>query len=133
MTRILIAEDQEMVRGALISLLELEDDIEKADLGTAKYDLVTMIYAGSDAKTIFNGAHLRIPATAIHIGENTVTADFSSMIAPARQPSAAIAAIWPGESISRCGDDGNVASGLAVRSDRKFISERALSVTYIEE
>jgi two-component system response regulator DesR len=28
MTRILIAEDQEMVRGALISLLELEDDLE---------------------------------------------------------------------------------------------------------
>jgi two-component system response regulator DesR len=28
MTRILIAEDQEMIRGALISLLELEDDLE---------------------------------------------------------------------------------------------------------
>ena len=28
MTRILIAEDQEMVRGALISLLELEEDLE---------------------------------------------------------------------------------------------------------
>jgi two-component system response regulator DesR len=28
MTRILIAEDQEMVRGALISLLELEDDLQ---------------------------------------------------------------------------------------------------------
>jgi aminopeptidase N len=33
--------------------------------------------------TEFNGAHLRIPATAIHRGENTVTADFSSLIAPA--------------------------------------------------
>jgi two-component system response regulator DesR len=28
MTRILIAEDQEMIRGALISLLELEDDLQ---------------------------------------------------------------------------------------------------------
>jgi two-component system response regulator DesR len=28
MTRVLIAEDQEMVRGALISLLELEDDLQ---------------------------------------------------------------------------------------------------------
>lgn len=35
------------------------------------------------AQTTFNGAHLRIPASAIHSGENVVTADFRSMIAPA--------------------------------------------------
>ncbi len=38
---------------------------------------------GAEAKTAFNGAHLQIPASAIHAGENTITADFKSMIAPA--------------------------------------------------
>ena len=38
---------------------------------------------GAAASTTFNGAHLRVPAAAIHAGDNTVTADFRSLIAPA--------------------------------------------------
>jgi aminopeptidase N len=38
---------------------------------------------GAEASTTFNGAHLRIPASAIRAGANEVTADFSAMIAPA--------------------------------------------------
>jgi aminopeptidase N len=38
---------------------------------------------GASAATTFNGAHLRVPASAVRAGENTVTADFRSMIAPA--------------------------------------------------
>ncbi|HXT18325.1 MAG TPA: M1 family aminopeptidase [Gemmatimonadaceae bacterium] len=38
---------------------------------------------GATAATTFNGAHLRIPAAAIHAGMNVVTANFKSMIAPA--------------------------------------------------
>jgi aminopeptidase N len=34
-------------------------------------------------KTTFNGAHLRVPAGAIRIGDNTVSADFTTLIAPA--------------------------------------------------
>src|SRR3954449_2213496 len=36
-------------------------------------------------------------------------------------------------SISRCGKEGNLASSRFVRSERKFISERAFIVTYIDE
>lgn len=38
---------------------------------------------GRPAKSTFNRAHLRIPASAIAAGENVVTADFTSLIAPA--------------------------------------------------
>jgi aminopeptidase N len=38
---------------------------------------------GMNAATSFNGAHLRVPASSIHVGENVVTANFRSMIAPA--------------------------------------------------
>src|SRR6476660_6235553 len=38
---------------------------------------------GTNAATSFNGAHLRVPASSIHAGENVVTANFRSMIAPA--------------------------------------------------
>ena len=38
---------------------------------------------GSEAKTEFNGAHVRIPARAIRSGANVVEAQFASMIAPA--------------------------------------------------
>ena len=38
---------------------------------------------GADAKTEFNGAHLRIPARAIRSGSNIVEMQFASMIAPA--------------------------------------------------
>ena len=38
---------------------------------------------GAEASTTFNGAHLRIPASAIHAGQNAVTASFSALIAPA--------------------------------------------------
>ena len=38
---------------------------------------------GSAAATTFNGAHLRIPAAAIKLGENVVSADFTTPIAPA--------------------------------------------------
>jgi aminopeptidase N len=38
---------------------------------------------GTAAVTEFNGAHLRVPAKVIRAGENTVVADFKSMIAPA--------------------------------------------------
>jgi 2-polyprenyl-3-methyl-5-hydroxy-6-metoxy-1,4-benzoquinol methylase len=37
-------------RGLSVELLE--QDVDTADLGTAKYDLISMIYAGSDAKQI---------------------------------------------------------------------------------
>ena len=33
---------------------------------------------GTAAATTFNGAHLRIPATAVHVGDNVVTADFKA-------------------------------------------------------
>ena len=36
-------------------------------------------------------------------------------------------------SISRCGNDGKCVPSRLVRSDRKFISERAFTVTYIDE
>ena len=45
--------------------------------------LVNVRVNGATAATTFNGAHLRIPASAIRVGTNEVTADFSSMIAPA--------------------------------------------------
>ena len=38
---------------------------------------------GAAAQTTFNGAHLRIPASAIHAGQNEVTASFAALIAPA--------------------------------------------------
>ncbi len=38
---------------------------------------------GAAAATAFNGAHLRIPASAVRVGDNVVTADFKAMIAPA--------------------------------------------------
>jgi aminopeptidase N len=38
---------------------------------------------GVAAQTTFNGAHLRLPARAIHAGHNEVTASFSALIAPA--------------------------------------------------
>src|ERR1700712_3190936 len=38
---------------------------------------------GVQARTEFNGAHLRIPASAIHTGENVVTGVFKTLIAPA--------------------------------------------------
>ena len=36
-------------------------------------------------------------------------------------------------SISRCGTDGKCVPSRFVRSDRKFMSERAFIVTYLEE
>lgn len=36
-------------------------------------------------------------------------------------------------SISRCGNDGKCVLSRLVRRERKFISERALRVTYIDE
>jgi aminopeptidase N len=38
---------------------------------------------GAASATTFNGAHLRIPASAIKIGDNVMTADFTTPIAPA--------------------------------------------------
>lgn len=38
---------------------------------------------GVTAQTTFNGAHLRVPASAIHAGRNEVTASFAALIAPA--------------------------------------------------
>ena len=38
---------------------------------------------GAAVQTTFNGAHLRIPASAIHVGQNEVAASFSALIAPA--------------------------------------------------
>jgi aminopeptidase N len=38
---------------------------------------------GRTAATTFNGAHLTIPAAAVHAGENVVSADFKTLIAPA--------------------------------------------------
>jgi aminopeptidase N len=38
---------------------------------------------GMSAKTTFNNAHLRIPAGAIHVGDNLVSADFTTPIAAA--------------------------------------------------
>ena len=47
-----ISQTRDAARTKHLEVELIEDDIEKADLGTAKYDLVTMIYAGSDAKTV---------------------------------------------------------------------------------
>ncbi|HEY6040040.1 MAG TPA: methyltransferase domain-containing protein [Kofleriaceae bacterium] len=47
-----IAQTRETARTKHLDVELIEDDIDKADLGTAKYDLITMIYAGSDAKTV---------------------------------------------------------------------------------
>ena len=38
---------------------------------------------GAPSATEFNGAHVRIPATDVHVGENIFTADFTALIAPA--------------------------------------------------
>jgi aminopeptidase N len=38
---------------------------------------------GRSAATTFNGAHLTIPSAAVHAGENVVSADFKTLIAPA--------------------------------------------------
>ena len=38
---------------------------------------------GAAAPTVFNGAHLRIPAQSIQVGHNAVTASFAALIAPA--------------------------------------------------
>jgi aminopeptidase N len=38
---------------------------------------------GATAATTFNGAHLRIPTAAVKVGENVVSADFTTPIAPA--------------------------------------------------
>ena len=38
---------------------------------------------GAAAQTTFNGAHLRIPASAIHVGQNEVAASYAALIAPA--------------------------------------------------
>jgi aminopeptidase N len=38
---------------------------------------------GASSGMLFNGAHLRVPARAVHAGENIVTADFKGLIAPA--------------------------------------------------
>lgn len=47
-----IVQTRDAARAKHLEVELIEDDIDKADLGTAKYDLVTMIYAGNDAKTI---------------------------------------------------------------------------------
>jgi SAM-dependent methyltransferase len=47
-----IVETRDAARAKHLDVELIEDDVEKADLGTAKYDLVTMIYAGSDAKIV---------------------------------------------------------------------------------
>ncbi|MEO6775684.1 MAG: methyltransferase domain-containing protein [Kofleriaceae bacterium] len=47
-----IAQTRDAARANHLDVELIEDDLDKADLGTAKYDLVTMIYAGSDLKTI---------------------------------------------------------------------------------
>ncbi|MEP6862848.1 MAG: methyltransferase domain-containing protein [Deltaproteobacteria bacterium] len=47
-----IEQTRDAARAKHVDVELIEDDIEKADLGSAKYDLVTMIYAGSDAKTV---------------------------------------------------------------------------------
>ena len=38
---------------------------------------------GRPAKTVYNGAHLRIPANAVRAGDNVLTARFEALIAPA--------------------------------------------------
>lgn len=45
--------------------------------------LTGVLVNGARAATTFNGAHLRIPAASVRAGENVVTADFKSLIAPA--------------------------------------------------
>lgn len=45
--------------------------------------LTNVAVNGAPAATTFNGAHLRVPASAVHAGENTISADFKAMIAPA--------------------------------------------------
>jgi aminopeptidase N len=45
--------------------------------------LSKIVVNGASVATTFNGAHLRIPAAAIKVGENVVSADFKTPIAPA--------------------------------------------------
>ncbi|HVX40756.1 MAG TPA: M1 family aminopeptidase [Gemmatimonadaceae bacterium] len=45
--------------------------------------LTAVAVNGREAPTTFNGAHLEIPKSEVHAGENTVTARFKSLIAPA--------------------------------------------------
>jgi 2-polyprenyl-3-methyl-5-hydroxy-6-metoxy-1,4-benzoquinol methylase len=47
-----IAQTRDAARTKHLDVELIEDDIDKADFGTAKFDLITMIYAGSDAKTV---------------------------------------------------------------------------------
>ena len=47
-----IVQTRDAARAKHLDVELIEDDVEKADLGTAKYDLVTMIYAGSNAKIV---------------------------------------------------------------------------------
>jgi aminopeptidase N len=45
--------------------------------------LSKIVVNGGSATTTFNGAHLRIPSPAIKVGENVVSADFTTPFAPA--------------------------------------------------
>jgi aminopeptidase N len=45
--------------------------------------LTRILVNGAAGPTTFNGAHLRIPAAAIHAGPNVVTADFKALVAAA--------------------------------------------------
>jgi aminopeptidase N len=42
-----------------------------------------VVVNGVATKAAFNGAHLRVPASAIHVGKNSIAADFTTPIAPA--------------------------------------------------
>jgi aminopeptidase N len=42
-----------------------------------------IIVNGGSSATQFNGAHLRVPARDVRVGENTIAADFAALIAPA--------------------------------------------------
>jgi len=46
------------------------------------------VNGAANSAATFNGAHLRIPAAAVRVGENVIAADFVTPIAPARSASA---------------------------------------------
>src|SRR5262245_45775932 len=44
--------------------------------------LTNIVVNGSATRIAYNGAHIRVPASSIRSGENTITADFTTPIAP---------------------------------------------------
>jgi aminopeptidase N len=73
---------RDTARGSIVIRFRAKDEADVI-LDFRGPEIANLVVNGDSVKATFNGAHIRVPAASIKVGENAVSADFKTLIAPA--------------------------------------------------